>query len=121
MGLLVDGVWREEWYDTNISGGRFERSAAKFRDAISTDGRFCPDADRYPLYVCRARPWAQWALISRELKGLHRIVDVTVVDRLLVTQFTTLVRLTQYISDTLSATAVDPSISRNCVTKCTIY
>jgi len=25
MGLLVDGVWRDQWYDTRSTGGRFER------------------------------------------------------------------------------------------------
>lgn len=26
MGLLVDGQWKDEWYDTDKTGGRFERS-----------------------------------------------------------------------------------------------
>ena len=30
MGLLIDGVWHDKWYDTSASGGRFERSAAQF-------------------------------------------------------------------------------------------
>ena len=24
MGLLVEGVWRDEWYDTAATGGKFE-------------------------------------------------------------------------------------------------
>ena len=42
MGLLVDGVWRDEWYDTKTSGGRFERPPTKFHDRIDADGRFPP-------------------------------------------------------------------------------
>src|SRR5690348_4708564 len=30
MGLLVDGQWRDEWYDTSRSGGAFERPASAF-------------------------------------------------------------------------------------------
>jgi putative glutathione S-transferase len=32
MGLLVDGVWRDAWYDTSKTGGRFERDASQFRN-----------------------------------------------------------------------------------------
>ena len=30
MGLLVDGKWQDKWYDTDSTGGRFERTVAKF-------------------------------------------------------------------------------------------
>ena len=39
MGLLIDGVWHDQWYDTAKTGGRFERSAAAFRNWITSDGR----------------------------------------------------------------------------------
>ena len=39
MGLLVDGVWKDQWYDTEKSGGRFERSASQFRDWVTRDGK----------------------------------------------------------------------------------
>jgi len=29
MGLLVDGVWQDRWYDTAKSGGRFVRSESE--------------------------------------------------------------------------------------------
>ena len=32
MGLLVDGVWHDQWYDTKSSGGRFVRADAAFRE-----------------------------------------------------------------------------------------
>ena len=84
MGLLVDGVWRDEWYDTKTSGGRFERPPTKFHDRIDADGRFPPEDGRYRLYVSWACPWAHRTLIYRKLKGprsgdrryLRRTADV---------------------------------------------
>ena len=38
MGLLVDGVWQDRWYDTAKSGGRFIRSESQFRNWITPDG-----------------------------------------------------------------------------------
>ena len=38
MGLLVDGKWQDKWYDTDKSGGRFEREAARFRNWLMADG-----------------------------------------------------------------------------------
>ena len=38
MGLLVDGVWQDVWYNTNEHGGRFVRSKAQFRNWVTADG-----------------------------------------------------------------------------------
>jgi len=53
MGLLVDGVWHDKWYDTDSTGGRFERSEAKFRNFIeaAAGARFAAESGRYHLYV----------------------------------------------------------------------
>jgi len=32
MGLLVNGQWHTDWYETKSSGGRFERKAPSFRN-----------------------------------------------------------------------------------------
>jgi hypothetical protein len=32
LGLLVEGRWQDEWYDTNSTGGRFVRKESAFRD-----------------------------------------------------------------------------------------
>ena len=38
MGLLIDGVWRDKWYETRITNGRFVRTDAQFRNWITADG-----------------------------------------------------------------------------------
>jgi glutathionyl-hydroquinone reductase len=87
MGLLVDGVWKDQWYDTKSSGGKFERSAAKFRNWVTADGSAGPSGDggfkaesgRYHLYVSYACPWAHRALIFRALKGLEGHISISAV------------------------------------------
>lgn len=83
MGLLVEGVWRDEWYDTAATGGKFERPATSYRDWIEAGGRFSPEAGRYHLYVSWACPWAHRTLIYRKLKGLDDAIGVIYVDPLM--------------------------------------
>lgn len=80
MGLLVDGVWHDEWYNTEDNDGKFIREDAQFRDWISKDGKFQPEARRYHLYVCLACPWASRCLMMRKLKGLEEIISLSVVN-----------------------------------------
>jgi putative glutathione S-transferase len=87
MGLLVDGVWHDVWYDTKNTGGQFVRSAAQFRNFVTADGApgptgaggFKAESGRYHLYVSYACPWAHRALIFRKLKGLEEHISVSVV------------------------------------------
>jgi len=87
MGLLVDGVWHDQWYDTRASGGRFIRSEAQFRHWITPDGAagptgeggFAAERGRYHLYVGLACPWAHRTLIFRHLKGLTEHISLSVV------------------------------------------
>lgn len=79
MGLLVDGVWHDQWYDTKSTGGKFERKASQFRNWIASDSVFMPEAGRYHLYVSLACPWAHRTLIFRKLKSLENLIDVSIV------------------------------------------
>lgn len=87
MGLLVDGVWHDKWYDTKSTGGRFERSAAQFRNWVTADGApgpsgkggFKAESGRYHLYVAYACPWAHRTLIFRALKKLEPHISLSVV------------------------------------------
>ena len=87
MGLLVDGRWVDQWYDTNSSGGRFVRSEAQYRHWVTPDGAPGPSGEggfpaergRYRLYVSAACPWAHRTLVMRALKGLEDAIPVSVV------------------------------------------
>ena len=63
-------------------GGEFERQEDAFRNWV-TDDRSSPfpaASGRYHLYISLACPWASRALIVLKLKGLGKIIGVTVVD-----------------------------------------
>lgn len=87
MGLLIDGEWHDQWYDTKGSGGRFIRSESQFRNWITADGAPGPSGEggfkaepgRYHLYVSLACPWAHRVLIMRALKGLDAMLPISVV------------------------------------------
>ncbi len=88
MGLLVEGNWHTDWYDTRSTKGRFVRMDASFRNWITVDGRAGPggaggfkaEPGRYHLYVSLACPWAHRTLIFRKLKGLEDMISVSVVN-----------------------------------------
>lgn len=91
MGLLVDGQWQDKWYDTDSTGGRFERQASRFRNWVTADGSSGPEGEggfkaesgRYHLYVSYACPWAHRTLVMRAWKGLESHIDVSVVHPLM--------------------------------------
>lgn len=87
MGLLVEGQWRDQWYDTDASGGRFKREESGFRNWVTVDGSAGPtgesgykaEPNRYHLYVSLACPWAHRTTIYRKLKGLEDMISLSVV------------------------------------------
>lgn len=87
MGLLVDGVWRDDRYDTKSTDGRFVRKDSTIRNWITPDGSpgpsgaggFRAERDRYHLYVSLACPWAHRTLVFRKLKGLESMIGVSIV------------------------------------------
>ncbi|TPE49378.1 glutathione S-transferase family protein [Amaricoccus solimangrovi] len=87
MGLLRDGEWVDRWYDTDSTGGAFERQPTTWRNWVTPDGApgpsgeggFAAESGRYHLYVSLACPWAHRTLIFRALKGLAPHVSVDVV------------------------------------------
>lgn len=91
MGLLVDGVWHDKWYDTEGHAGKFQREEAKLRNWITPSGDagpqgksgFAAEPDRYHLYVSLACPWAHRTLIFRRLKNLSDLIGVSVVSPLM--------------------------------------
>jgi putative glutathione S-transferase len=91
MGLLIDGQWHDQWYDTKSSDGKFVRTEAQYRHWITRDGSAGPTGDagfraepgRYHLYVSLACPWAHRTLIVRALKGLQDQISFDVVHPLM--------------------------------------
>lgn len=87
MGLLVEGEWKDRWYDTSATEGRFVRQQSKFRNWVTPDGApglsgeggFPAEAGRYHLYVAYACPWAHRTLIYRAIKGLEAAIDISIV------------------------------------------
>mgnify|MGYP000459214768 CR=1 FL=1 len=88
MGLIQNGQWVDQWYDTKNNGGEFRRQDSRFRSWLTPDGQPGPNGEagfraekgRYHLYVSLACPWAHRTLIFRQLKNLQEYIDVTVVD-----------------------------------------
>jgi len=88
MGLLIDGVWREDSNDARISrDGHFVRPQTRFRNFVTPDGRagpsgeggFSAEAGRYHLYVSLACPWAHRTVIMRRLKELDSVISMSTV------------------------------------------
>ncbi|MFP5498056.1 MAG: glutathione S-transferase family protein [Gammaproteobacteria bacterium] len=90
MGLLIEGRWHDQWYESSADGA-FQREQAQRRNWVTADGEpgptgeggFAAEAGRYHLYVSLACPWAHRTLILRKLKGLESLIDVSVVSWLM--------------------------------------
>ncbi|MGQ7448681.1 glutathione S-transferase family protein [Streptococcus suis] len=109
MGLLQDGKWVDQWYDTKSTGGKFVRTITQFRNWITPDGQAGPtgeggfkaESGRYHLYISLACPWASRTLIMRKLKGLEDHISLSVVHPLMLENGWTFEDGTGVIKDTL--------------------
>lgn len=82
MGLLINGEWHTDWYDTQSTNGEFIRQDAQFRKQVTVDGAkdgYKAEANRYHLFVSLACPWAHRTLIFRKLKKLEDVISVSIV------------------------------------------
>ena len=88
MGLLVDGVWKDDSHDkARFQDGRFMRSTTRFHNWITPDGSAGPSGEggfpaergRYHLYVSLACPWAHRTVIFRRLKALDTVISTSCV------------------------------------------
>ncbi|MFJ1338729.1 glutathione S-transferase family protein [Pseudomonas caricapapayae] len=77
MGLLIDGRWHDQWYQSSKDGA-FQRENSQRHNQLPA-----VEAGRYHLYVSLACPWAHRTLIFRKLKGLESLIDVSVVSWLM--------------------------------------
>ncbi len=90
MGLLVNGEWVDQWYQSSAKG-EFVRQDSQFRNWITAKGEAGPTGDagfkaeagRYHLYISLACPWAHRTLIFLQLKGLQDLITVSVVEPLM--------------------------------------
>ena len=87
MGMLVDGEWVQDSFDTRTRKGAFVRADSRFRNWVTPDGAPGPTGDggfkaepgRYHLYVGHACPWAHRTHIFLKLKRLEAMVSKSVV------------------------------------------
>lgn len=77
MGLLIDGRWHDQWYQSSKDGA-FQRENSQRHNQLPA-----VEAGRYHLYVSLACPWAHRTLIFRKLKGLESLIDVSVLSWLM--------------------------------------
>ena len=85
MGVLVEGQWRDTWYETGKTGGAFERPNTQFRRWITGDGSsgFPAAAGRYHLFLALACPWCHRTLLMRLMKRLEGVISVSFVEPLM--------------------------------------
>lgn len=89
MGLLIEGRWHDQWYESSADGA-FQRERASrpppgltASPAPAARRRFKAEAGRYPP-VCVARlPVGPSHADPAQLKGLEGLIDVSVVSWLM--------------------------------------
>ena len=70
MGLLVDGVWRDDSFDkARTEGGRFNRPTTKFRNWVTPDGSAGPSGEGG--FAGRSRPLSSLRLARLPVGAPH--------------------------------------------------
>ena len=70
MGRLVDGRWHDEWYDTESTGGKFQRSEASWRNWVTADGSAGPSG---VTWICArdGGSWDGWAALDSSIDRMR--------------------------------------------------
>ncbi|MDH5182637.1 MAG: glutathione S-transferase family protein [Gammaproteobacteria bacterium] len=84
---MINGKMQADWLESEQEAGEFVRKDSVFRHWVTVDGNPGPSGEggfkaepgRYHLYVSYACPWAHRTLIYRSLKGLEKVISVSVV------------------------------------------
>jgi glutathionyl-hydroquinone reductase len=81
LGQLIDGQWQTAWTERSTDG-QFQRMATHFRQWVTADGSsgFKAEDNRYHLYISLGCPWAHRTAILWKLKGLDKMVGLSIVD-----------------------------------------
>jgi glutathionyl-hydroquinone reductase len=66
-------------YNWASKDGELKPANGLFHGIISPRGNFLPKTNRYHLYVSLAFPWAHRTLVVRNLKGLDKVISVSMV------------------------------------------
>jgi glutathionyl-hydroquinone reductase len=78
MGWLNQGKWDTEPTIKTNAKGQFIRANSSFRHTIGPKTPFPAEPNRYQLLISLACPWAHRTLIFRHLKGLEKIITVSI-------------------------------------------
>ena len=81
--MLIDGEWvDDDSVYRNAEGGAFVRPSSEFRNWVTSDGGtdFEAEAGRYHLFLAPNCPWAHRAQIVRQIKGLEKVISVSLSD-----------------------------------------
>ena len=88
MGVMIDGRWTsdEEASKLHFENGRWKRDRSPIRNWVTPDGSagpsgdagFAAEQDRYHLYIAWNCPWAHRTVLFRRLKGLEKVVGLSV-------------------------------------------
>jgi putative glutathione S-transferase len=84
MGVVIDGTWHPDGYESTNDDGEFERNETTFRNELVSDpaAEFAAEPGRYHLYIARACPWAHGAALVRSVTGLDDAISMDIVDPL---------------------------------------